>query len=255
MTVDEIFAEALAKGTPADRAAYLDQACAGDMSLRERVETLLHSHEAAGGCLGKPAIQCAAEELAGPACGDNTQGESPAEVGDTEPLDFLAPSEEPGSLGRLGHYEVNEIIGRGGMGIVLRAFDEELHRIVAVKVMAAPLATNATARKRFRREAQAAAAVSHDHGVALHAVEEANGLPYLVMQYVSGLSLQERLDRVGPLDLQEILRIGMQTASGLAPAHAQGLIHRDIKPANILLENGVERVKITDFGLARAAAD
>src|SRR5262249_22010276 len=72
---------------------------------------------------------------------------------------------------------------------------------------------------------------------------------------VSGMSLQQRLDREGPMELQEILRIGMQTASGLAAAHAQGLVHRDIKPANILLENGVERVKITDFGLARAAAD
>src|SRR5436190_10576395 len=75
------------------------------------------------------------------------------------------------------------------------------------------------------------------------------------MQCVSGLSLQQRIDRDGPLELHEILRIGMQTAAGLAAAHAQGLIHRDIKPANILLENGVERVKITDFGLARAAAD
>src|SRR5262249_29153495 len=72
---------------------------------------------------------------------------------------------------------------------------------------------------------------------------------------VSGMSLQQRLDREGPMELQEILRIGMQTASGLAAAHAQGLVHRDIKPANILLENGVERVKVTDFGLARAAAD
>src|SRR5262249_49357022 len=77
--------------------------------------------------------------------------------------------------------------------------------------------------------------------------------PYLVMQYVAGISLQERLDRGGPLQPHEILRIGMQTASGLAAAHAQGLVHRDVKPANILLENGVERVKVTDFGLARAA--
>ena len=83
----------------------------------------------------------------------------------------------------------------------------------------------------------------------------AAGLPYLVMQYVAGKSLQERLDRGGPLELAEILRIGMQAAVGLAAAHAQGLIHRDIKPANILLENGVERVKITDFGLARAVDD
>src|SRR5207245_1774148 len=109
------------------------------------------------------------------------------------------------------------------------------------KVMAAQLATSANARKRFTREAQAAAAVSHDHLVTIHAVEEANGLPYLVMQYVSGMSLQERLDRGGPLQLVEIVRIGMQTAAGLAAAHAQGLVHRDIKPSNILLENGIER--------------
>src|SRR5262249_53780279 len=128
-------------------------------------------------------------------------------------LAFLVPSEKPDSLGRLGHYEVQEVIGRGGMGVVLRAFDEKLHRVVAIKVMAAQLATNATARKRFVREAQAQAAVSHDHIVTIHAVEEANGLPYLVMQYISGLSLQQRLDRDGPLELQEILRIGMQTAS------------------------------------------
>ena len=75
------------------------------------------------------------------------------------------------------------------------------------------------------------------------------------MEYVPGGSLQDRLDQHGPLALAEILRIGMQTAAGLAAAHAQGLVHRDVKPANILLENGIERVKLTDFGLARAAAD
>src|SRR5262249_55276176 len=157
--------------------------------------------------------------------------------------------------GCLGHYDILEVIGKGGMGVVLRAFDEKLHRVVAIKVMAAQLATSGTARKRFTREAQAAAAVSHDHVVTIHAVEEANGLPYLVIQYVSGISLQQRLARDGPLQPAEVVRIGMQTAGGLAAAHAQGLVHRDIKPANILLENGVERVKITDFGLARAAAD
>ncbi len=255
MTVDAIFAQALAKSTMAERTAYLDEACAHDRMLRQRVETLLRSHEAAGDFLGKPAIQCAAEEIAGPACVEDTQAEPPVDDGEREPLGFLASSDKPGSLGRLGHYEVLEIIGRGGMGIVLRAFDGKLHRVVAIKVMAAQLATNATARKRFTREAQAAAAVTHDHIVTIHAVEEANGLPYLVMQYVSGLTLQQRLDRSGPLELREIVRIGMQTAAGLAAAHAHGLIHRDIKPANILLENSIERVKITDFGLARAAAD
>jgi serine/threonine-protein kinase len=178
----------------------------------------------------------------------------PGKAGDPE-LGFLSPSTDPTHLGRLGPYEVLQVIGRGGMGIVLKAFDPSLHRVVAVKVLAPQLATSATARRRFTREAQAAAAVSHDHVVGIHAVSEANGLPYLVMQYVAGQSLQEKLDSAGPLELKEILRIGMQTAAGLAAAHAQGLIHRDIKPANILLENGIQRVKITDFGLARAADD
>src|SRR5438128_7758096 len=234
MTVDEIFAQALAKSTPAERTAYLDEACAQDLALRQRVETLLQSHEAAGDFLGKPAIQCAAEAMAGPACAEDTQAEAPGEDGDGEPLDFLASSDQPDALGRLGHYEVLEVIGRGGMGIVLRAFDEKLHRVVAIKVMAAQLAINATARQRFLREARAAAAVSHDHIVTIHAVEEANGLPYLVMQYIAGRSLQQRLEEAGSLELKDILRIGRQTAAGLAAAHAHGLIHRDIKPANIL---------------------
>ena len=141
------------------------------------------------------------------------------------------------------------------MGIVLKGYDPQLQRIVAIKVLAPELASNANARKRFRREGAAAAAVSHDHVVTIHAVEEAEGLPHLVMEYISGHSLEGRIKREGSLELKEILRISMQIASGLAAAHAQGLVHRDIKPANILLENGVERVKITDFGLARAVDD
>src|SRR5262249_50753542 len=102
-------------------------------------------------------------------------------------LDFLGPATQPGQLGRLGHYEVLEVIGRGGMGVVLKAFDPSLHRVVAIKALAPQLATNGTARKRFTREAQAAAAVSHEHVVTIHAVEEANGVPYLVMQYIAGM--------------------------------------------------------------------
>jgi serine/threonine protein kinase len=130
-----------------------------------------------------------------------------------------------------------------------------LNRNVAIKVLSASLATTGAARSRFLREARAAAAVVHEHVVGVFAVAEAAGLPFLVMEYVSGRSLQDRLDRDGPLSVTEVLRIGMQTAAGLAAAHAQGLVHRDVKPANILLENSVERVRLTDFGLARAAAD
>jgi serine/threonine-protein kinase len=174
---------------------------------------------------------------------------------DCDSLDFLSPSDWPDSLGRLGTYEVKGVLGRGGMGVVLKAFDPSLSRNVAIKVLAPPLAACGASRRRFLREARAAAAVVHEHVVSVFAVVETAGLPFLVMEYVPGRSLQERLDDQGPLSLTEILRIGMQTASGLAAAHAQGLVHRDVKPANILLENGVERVRLTDFGLARAAAD
>jgi eukaryotic-like serine/threonine-protein kinase len=170
-------------------------------------------------------------------------------------LDFLEPSDNAGSLGRLGAYEVVELLGRGGTGLVLKAFDVALNRPVAIKVLAAEVAANGAARKRFAREAQAAAAVIHDHVVPVHAVDADASPPYLVMAFIPGQSLQQRIDRTGPLQLKEILRIGMQTASGLAAAHAQGLVHRDIKPANIMLENGIERVRITDFGLARAVDD
>jgi serine/threonine-protein kinase len=170
-------------------------------------------------------------------------------------LDFLGLSDAQGTLGRLGPYQVTEVLGRGGFGVVLKGFDPGLGRAVAIKVLAPQLATSAAARSRFAREARAAAAVVHDHVVAIHAVDSWNGLPYLVMPYVAGCSLQERVDRDGPLGVKEVLRIGMQTALGLMAAHAQGLVHRDVKPSNILLENGVERVKLTDFGLARAVDD
>jgi serine/threonine-protein kinase len=175
--------------------------------------------------------------------------------GSERDLQFLSPSDKPGALGKLGQYEVLEVLGWGGMGVVLRAFDPVLHRPVAIKVLAAELAAHGSARKRFAREARAAAAVSHDHVVPVHAVDPDGNPPYLVMAFIPGQSLQQRLDRSGALELKEILRIGFQTAAGLAAAHAQGLVHRDIKPANIMLENGIERVRITDFGLARAVDD
>jgi serine/threonine-protein kinase len=179
-----------------------------------------------------------------------TPGRPPAEG-----LEFLQPSEKPGHLGRLAQYEVLQVIGQGGFGTVLKAFDEKLHRMVAVKVLSPAYAASGSARKRFIREARAAAAVKNEHIVAIYDVQQDAQPPYLVMELIDGISLQDKLDQQGPLGVTEILRIGMQTAEGLAAAHKQGLVHRDIKPANILLENGVERVKITDFGLARAVDD
>ena len=170
-------------------------------------------------------------------------------------VDHLEPSDDPAVLGRLGGYDVLDIIGRGGMGVVLKGFDRELKRFVAIKALAPHLAHSALARKRFAREAQAAAAVVNLHVIAIHQVQPNGQLPFLVMPLLTGESLAQRLKARGTLELKEILRIGMQAAEGLAAAHGQGLIHRDVKPANILLEKGVERAVLTDFGLARAADD
>ena len=168
---------------------------------------------------------------------------------------WLDPTDNPQMLGRFAGYEIVGIIGHGGMGIVLKGFEASLNRYVAIKVLAPRLATSGAARKRFSREAQAAAAVRHDNVIAVHRVDEWHGLPFLVMPYVAGVSLQKRIDEEGPLSTEATLRVAAQVAAGLAAAHAQGLVHRDIKPANILLDQGVERVTITDFGLARAVDD
>lgn len=168
---------------------------------------------------------------------------------------LLSPPSHPEMLGRIGRYEVERLIGTGGMGVVFKAFDSELNRPVAVKLLTPFLAGSGAARKRFAREARAAAAIVHEHVVAIHNVETDGQVPFLVMRYVAGESLQGRLDREGPLGMCEALRIGLQIASGLAAAHAQGLVHRDVKPSNVLLEKGVERSLLTDFGLARAGDD
>ncbi len=170
-------------------------------------------------------------------------------------VDFLDPPTTPQTLGRLGDIDIEELIGHGSMGIVLKGFQKELNRPVAVKVLAPHLATSGAARKRFAREAQATAVIVHPNVMPILTVNSSGKLPYLVMPYTACESLQQRLDREGPLETIDILRIGMQVASGLAAAHAQGLVHRDIKPANILLEKGVHRAMLTDFGLARAVDD
>ena len=239
-SVEGLFLVALGKATGDEREAFLDEACGDDNERRMRIVALLRAYDDAGSFLERPV----------------------SGVGITQSLDlsFLEESDDPGLLGKLGQYEVYELIGRGGMGMVFRARDPKLNRVVAIKVLAPELAAHANARNRFLREAQAAAAVSHPHVVTIHAVEdqsehENRKLPFLVMECIVGQTLQQKIDKQGQLRLTEIVRISQQIAEGLAAAHKQGLIHRDIKPANILLENGVERVKITDFGLARAVDD
>ncbi len=177
------------------------------------------------------------------------------QVIDDHVLKLLGAPLHPEMLGRLGRYDIEKVIGSGGMGIVLKAHDSELNRPIAIKLLSPHLSHVGAARERFAREGKAAAAVVHEHVVAIYNVEAGDAHPFLIMQYVPGRSLQTRVDEDGPLGVEEILRIGLQAAAGLAAAHAQGLVHRDIKPSNILLEESVERAVLTDFGLARAIDD
>ncbi len=179
----------------------------------------------------------------------------PSEPSTAKLIDLLGPTDDPNMLGRIGPYEIIAMLGQGGMGAVFKGFDRSLNRFVAIKMLLPHLAASGAARKRFAREAQAVAAVVDDHVMAIHCVDEWQGVPYLVMTYSRGITLQKRLSDNGPLEVREILRIGMQTAKGLAAAHAQGIVHRDIKPANIFLDQTVERVQLMDFGLARAVDD
>jgi serine/threonine-protein kinase len=230
-------------GLAADEVAQLEEHLQGCPQCQTAMDRLTASNPWLGAVRRYLGEDAGAGQETGPATSANAT------------LDFLTPSDWPDSLGRLGPYEVKGLLGRGGMAVVLKAVDPALNRTVAIKVLAIHLASCGAARQRFLREARAAAAVVHQHVVSVYAVDETGGLPYLVMEYVPGRSLQDRLDRQGALALTEVLRIGMQAAAGLAAAHAQGLVHRDVKPANILLENGVERARLTDFGLARAVSD
>jgi serine/threonine protein kinase len=187
-------------------------------------------------------------------------------------LAFLDYSTMPGSLGRLGGYEVIGVIGQGSVGVVLRAVDPARRRLLALKLLSPQLAASTAARQGFVRAGQDAAAVLHDNVAAVHAVEEIGALLCMVMELVDGETLAGRIEQATPLTLAEILAVGRQIALGLAAAHAKGVVHGDLKPGNVLLADfgqqqtegspGVAtpglgadtapRVKLTDFGLARA---
>ena len=257
----QIFQSAL-ELADSQRATFLNHECGSDAALRNRVEQLLQSAKQMGDFLATPVFDLDADSspVRPPTIDDATgleeaDAERSARAALTLLQPFLTPSDTSGSSGRLAHYEVLGVLGQGAFGIVLRGMDTKLQRIVAIKVLLPSLAITSPPRKRFLREARAAASIRHENVVSVYAVEE-EPLPFLVMEFIAGKSLQERIDEAGPLDLNEIFPLARQLFAGLAAAHAVGVIHRDIKPSNILVENGIQpRVKITDFGLARTVDD
>jgi serine/threonine protein kinase len=152
---------------------------------------------------------------------------------------------------RLGPYEILSPLGAGGMGEVYRARDTRLDRTVAIKVLAAHLSASSEVRQRFEREAKTISQLSHPHICALHDVGREGETEYLVMEYLEGETLADRLLK-GPLPLEQTLRFGIQIADALDKAHRQGVVHRDLKPGTVKLTKS--GVKLLDFGLAKAVA-
>ena len=214
--VAELF-EAALRLAPHERAAFLDEACSGQDALRERVEELLANHEEAEA--------------------NGFRARTPV-VNSME----LAPGTE------LGHYKLIRLIGAGGMGQVYQATDTRLDRTVAIKVLPSHVATNPVARARFEREARTISQLNHPHICTLYDVGQENGVDFLVMEYIEGETLAERLGK-GALPLDQALQHGIEIADALDKAHRQGVVHRDLKPGNIMLTRS--GAKLLDFGLAK----
>ncbi|MBK7998280.1 MAG: protein kinase [Verrucomicrobia bacterium] len=160
------------------------------------------------------------------------------------------PPQREGSPGRFAGYDVLEIAGSGGMGVVLKAHDPTLHRDVALKILSPNRAWNDTDAERFLHEARTIASLQHDHVVAIFSAGREKGLPYLVMPFHAEGTLERQLQLTPTLAANDVARIGLQLAHALEATHAKGILHRDIKPSNVLLEGGLERVRLADFGLA-----
>lgn len=234
--VEQIYHVALEKG-PDERAAFLEQACAGDAALRQEVESLLSFAGGADSCL-----QAAVSEVAEQASG---AGASAARLS-------LAT---PGATQKLGRYELLEKIGKGGMGVVYRAMDPAIGRVVAIKTILLHDAggDQAELRARLVRESQAGGRLSHPNIVAVHDICQEGQTSYIVMEYVHGRTLDQIMREDPSLRYSgEALRIVRECAAGLDYAHRRGVVHRDVKPANIMLQaDGV--VKIADFGIAKVS--
>src|SRR5262245_3128204 len=209
------------------RAAFLDDACAGDEALRREVESLLAHEDRAESFMESPAIDVAAKNV--------HHHDSTSLVGRT-----------------LGHFHVEAQLGAGGMGEVYRARDTRLDRAVALKVLPPDVAGDADRMQRFAREARAASALNHPNVATIHDIGESDSVRFIVMEYVEGQTLAQRLADQ-PLTVSEIVDIAIQVADALEAAHAKGITHRDIKPANLMLTH-LGHVKVLDFGIAKTTS-
>jgi serine/threonine-protein kinase len=231
--IEQLYHDALERKAD-ERAAFLQQACAGDQELGREVEALLAREKQAENFLESPVLEIAAKALA---------------------QDLPSPTDPPDEPERLvgqtvSHYRVLGKVGSGAMGVVYRARDTKLGRDVALKILPPAFAADSERMDRFKREAKVLASLNHPNIAAIYGLEDAGGTPALIMELVEGPTLGERA-RQGPVPLDEVLQIGRQTAEALEAAHERAIIHRDLKPENIKI-TPEGKVKVLDFGLAKA---
>ncbi len=207
-----------------ERSQFLRKACAGDEELLREVESLLAYQKPAEAFIESPALELAARDLA--------EGRATLEADQV-----------------LGSYRILDRLGAGGMGEVYRARDTKLGREVAIKVLPEVFSQDRERLARFHREARLLASLNHPNIGAIHELEESDGKPLLVLEFVQGETLQERLKR-GALAAEDGLKVCRQVAEGLEAAHEKGVIHRDLKPANVMI-TAEDVIKVLDFGLAR----
>jgi len=212
---------------PNERAAYLDNTCHGDLSLRAAVQSLLKSHEETGNFVDTPAYQAAAEMLI-----DSAQ----LKAGST-----------------VAHYRILSLLGQGGMGKVYLAEDTKLHRKVSLKFLSTNFAQDDERMRRFEQEARAISALNHPNILTIYEIGEANSLRFLATELIEGETLRERLRSEVAID--EAIDVALQVASALVAAHRVKIIHRDIKPENIMIRRDDGLVKVLDFGLAKISVN
>ena len=225
--IDAIFSSALER-PPAERGAFLDEACRGDEGLRREVESLL-AHDQAGSLMEHPGFEDAARLLGG--------GKS---LGGVESLTGQT----------LGTYKILEELGAGGMGVVYRALDTKLGRAVALKLLLPEYTRDAARLRRFEIEAKHASSLNHPNILTVYEVGSEGGTYFIVTELVEGETLRQRLAR-GPLPINEALGVAAQVADALDVAHEAMIVHRDIKPENIMIRRRDAYAKVLDFGLAK----